>query len=73
MGAYKSIHEKIHHGGKIHHRDHRDHREKYFYSPEEGLEGYGALFVGPQSLLASLLCVLCGLCGETEIFWLMSL
>ena len=49
---------------KIHHRAHRDHREKYFCWREQGLQGYGSLFVDPQSLPASLLRDPCGLCGE---------
>ena len=49
----------------LHHRAHRDHREKYFCSGEQGLQGYGSLFVDPECLLASILRDLCGLCGET--------
>jgi hypothetical protein len=45
---------------KIHHRAHRNHREKYFCSREQGLQGYGSLFVDPQSLPASLLRDRCG-------------
>ena len=48
---------------KIHHRAHRDHREKYFCSREQGLQGYGSLFVDPQPLPASLLRDLCGPAG----------
>ena len=36
---------------KIHHRAHRDHREKYFCSREQGLQGYGSLFVHPRLCL----------------------
>src|SRR5208282_5285458 len=48
---------------KIHHRAHRDHREKYFCSREQGLQGYGSLLVDPQSLPASLLLDLWGPAG----------
>jgi hypothetical protein len=48
----------------IRHRAHRDHRERSFCSRAQGLQGCCSLFVGPQSLPASLLRDLCGLCGE---------
>jgi hypothetical protein len=49
---------------EIHHRAHRDHREKYFCSGAQGFQTYRSLFVGPQLLPASVLRVLCDLCGE---------
>src|SRR5208337_744193 len=54
------------HEEKIHHRDHR---EKYFCSRQQRLQGYGSLFVDPQSEPASLLRGLCGLCGEALKGW----
>jgi hypothetical protein len=45
---------------KTQHRAHRDHREKYFRPREQGVQGYGSLFIDPQSLPVSLLRDLCG-------------
>gem|GEM_PF-1599117 len=50
---------------KTHYRADRDHREKCFCSRQQGLQGYGSLFVDPQSLPASLFR---DLCGETLPF-----
>jgi len=36
---------------KIHHRAHRDHREKCFCSRGQGLQGCGSLFVDPSLCL----------------------
>jgi hypothetical protein len=48
---------------RIHHRAHRDHREKCFCSREQRLQDHGSLLVDPQSLPASLLRDLCGPAG----------